>query len=165
MSDDKEKKASYVVHGALTQCPYGTRPSRLTAATSHGVYLRKQPQLNKTDCVCGINIHPMGICTAPTPPPPQPPEPAKQNKSFWMKVKDLFFGKSNINSNTAATQEPAMPTLCVPQIGTQWQNIKPDVLIDGGEALLSTSFLVCAKSGGKIVIVDDGQFQEDRMGE
>ena len=48
-------------------------------------------------------------------------------------------------------------TLCTYFPLTPWLETKEDVFVDGVEALLSTSYLICMK-GGKVKITNDGQY-------
>ncbi len=147
---------SYVVHGAYTICEYGSRPARLIVPMSHGVYLREKAQLNKMDCLPGKNVMSMGVCSAGYSSICAEQENAKnEKKSFsggFMKSGEKQKAKeAQINRATSSV------TICTYMPLTAWLETKEDVFVDGKEALLNTSYLICRK-GGKVTILDDGQY-------
>ncbi|WP_058485599.1 DUF4280 domain-containing protein [Defluviitalea phaphyphila] len=146
------EKMSYVVHGAMVQCEFGSRPGRLIVPKSHGVYLRKKAQIIKTDSKPLVNVQSMGICSAGAQNPVEYEEEKKGKKSIF----SLFFGKKKKKKKVSLED---LACQCIPQIAMDWQNTKEDVLIDGEEAITNKSFLVCMK-GGVITICDDGQLDE-----
>ncbi len=147
---------SYVVHGAYTVCECGSRPARLIVPMSHGVYLRGKAQLNKLDCLPGKNVMSMGVCTAGYSSICEEQENAKNEKKSF----SLSFMKSGEKQKAKEAQinrATSSVTLCTYIPLTAWLETKEDVFVDGKEALLNTSYLICRK-GGKVTILDDGQY-------
>ncbi|HIT87821.1 MAG TPA: DUF4280 domain-containing protein [Candidatus Coprocola pullicola] len=147
---------SYVVHGAYTVCEHGSRKARLIVPISHGVYLRGKAQLNKGDYLPGKNVTPMGVCTAGYSNICAEQEQAKNEKksfsfSFMSKSEKNAAKEAQINRATSSV------TICTYMPLTAWLETKEDVFVDGKEALLNTSYLICTK-GGKVTILDDGQY-------
>lgn len=147
---------SYVVHGAYTICEYGSRPARLIVPMSHGVYLRGKAQLNKLDCLPGKNVTPMGVCTAGYSNICAEQENAKNEKKSFS-ISFMGGGKKQKAKEEQIKRATSSVTVCTYMPLTAWLETKEDVLIDGKEALLNQSYLICRK-GGKVTILDDGQY-------
>jgi len=166
---EKQQQTSYVVHGAQVACFSAekdqetgyekcncSRAGRLIVPLSHGVYLKKKAQLNKKDCIPIVNVQSCGVCSAGM----KKYEEEKQNtkKGFFQSVIELFFVSEEEKAKKKQAIEEAV-ALCEPEIydlEKGWQDTKPDVFIEGEEALLNISYLICAK-GGIIRIIHDGQ--------
>jgi len=156
---DKVFDIRYVVHGAKIHCTYGSTWGRLIVPKSHGVFLRQKAQLNKMDCKAMENITPMGICHSAI----VHAEPTEQvSVSFWQSVAatarsvgSIFFGG---NDREIEVCESEVGSLCTPEIapGICWLYTHEDTLIDGEEALLTSSIITCQKGGGTIGIFPDG---------
>ncbi len=147
---------SYVVHGAFTSCQYGSRPARLIVPMSHGVYLRGKAQLNKNDFLPNINVTPMGVCIAGYANICEQQEQAKnEKKSFSFSF--ISDSEKEASKEELINKATSSATLCTYFPLTPWLETKEDVFVDGVEALLSTSYLICMK-GGKVKITNDGQY-------
>ncbi|WP_017815002.1 DUF4280 domain-containing protein [Paenibacillus shenyangensis] len=121
---------SYVVAGAIISCSCGTQLTRLKVPVSHGVYIRKLPQLNINDYQPGVNIMNFGNCTNQL-------NPAVKNGSV----------------DTNGVQKAP----CIPVITTPWINGKEDVLVESQPAMLNGCTNNCVYAGSLIKVEDDGQ--------
>jgi len=156
---DKVHDIRYVVHGAKIHCMYSSSWGRLIAEKSHGVFLKQKAQLNKMDCKGMVNITPMGICHAAI----VHAEPKEQTDvSFWQavgatvrSVTSIFFRN---NDDEIEVCESEVGAMCEPDIapGVYWQYTHENTLIDGEEALLTSSVITCQRGGGTIGIFPDG---------
>ncbi len=162
---------SYVVHGAQTICEHGTRSARLIVPISHGVYLRNKAQLNRWDYMPTINVNCMGNCVAGYMDICEEQEAKKTEKktfgeSFFSFIDSIFTSKEKKESAKSAQREKAASSVqsCTYDPITTWLDTKEDVLIEGRQALLNTSYVICAK-GGKVIIVDDGQIDREQNSE
>lgn len=121
---------SYVVMGAITECTWGTKESRLILPLSHGVYINGKAQLNIMDFKPFYNILPFGKCKSLV-------NPAVQ-------------------AAIAASNGSVRESVCMPVIVTPWVNGKADNKVAGHDALLCSSTNLCMFCG-LITINDDGQ--------
>lgn len=55
----------YVLHGAITVCPFGRRMSNLVLEEGHGSFIHGGEQLTVSDCVSMVNILDFGGCRNP----------------------------------------------------------------------------------------------------
>lgn len=161
-----ELNDTYVVHTATTTCSMGMRPSCAILNSTHGVYLRQQPQMTVNDSLPMVNVMCFGGCYSMENPSTQAAAAAIQAAvlaecpdTFLDKVMNFFTGGKK-KAQTQAAQEgvPRVVGVCTPTIppGLKWDNGKDGVKTKGESPLLGGAKLRCL-FGGEIEIVDSGQ--------
>ena len=148
---------AYVVRGALLKCRHGSHCRRLNLPRSHGVYVLNHPIMMKTDCVAGtegahINVTTFGICGSPSNP----------NGGSVRLMKEPPRNPDGSFKETGGDYGTISGTPCVPEILGEWEGAHEGTHIglEGQEALLTSSFLVC-RYGGLIEIIRSGQDDSD----
>lgn len=147
---------AYVVRGSLLKCRYGSHCRRMNLPKCHGVYTLKKPLVFKKDCKGGIegaefNITTFGVCRSPS---NQTGENICLKKEAPRGPDGSFTGEEAKGTVTG--------TPCVPDIVGEWEGTHKDAHIglEGEEALVTSSFLVC-RYGGLIEIIRSGQEDSD----
>lgn len=169
-----ELNDTYVVHTATTTCSMGMRPSCAILNSTHGVYLRQQPQMTVNDSLPMVNVMCFGGCYSMENPSTQAAAAAIQAAvlaecpdTFLDKVMNFFTGGKK-KAQTQAAQEgvPRVVGVCTPTIppGLKWDNGKDGVKTKGESPLLGGAKLRCL-FGGEIEIVDSGQVAGDGSAE
>lgn len=121
---------SYVCSTAILKCSFGDCTARLSVYPDRTVFLAGQPMANSSDYISMYNIHPFGKCRTTNYPP--------------------------TGSATSSNHGCLTPMPCVPGTVSEWLNTKPDYIIKGKKALVSSSYCKC-KYGGIISIINNGQ--------
>lgn len=121
---------SYVCSGAVLNCSFGDKSSKLKIYPNRTIFLTEQPMANTSDHTPMYNIGPFGKCHT--------------------------ISYPATGTATAAAHGKLTPMPCVPGTVTEWINGKNDYIIKGKPALLKSSYCRC-QWGGIITIKHDGQ--------
>lgn len=154
---EKERDVTFLVHGAKTICPYGSRPARLIVPKSHGVFLKSKAQLNKKDSKPVVNIQSMGICKLGN---IGEDYEAVDERNWFRRALDTVSSLFRPSRNVSNPDDEIVLDVCActPQVYMDWQNTDAKLFIDNEEALLNISTVQCMKSpNATITIVDNGQ--------
>lgn len=154
---------SYVVHGALLVCQWGSRTSRLVVPLSHGTYLHDMPVMTVTDCRAEANIQGFGYCMNPENPNriakiKEIKENVKKSGGFLSKVMH-FFGMEKEVDGSDLENNILIPCTPVFAAGTEWEPGAGEIRyqINGKCALRVDCQIECIHCGGRIQMIEDGQ--------
>lgn len=165
-----ELNETYVVHTALIRCSMGMRETYLVLEDTHGVYLRRQPQMTINDSAGEVNVRCFGGCYSMENPSTRAEAERIQKEveeacpdTFLDKVMQKFTGgRKEAKTQEAQEGVPRVVGVCTPRIpaGTKWDQGKEGVETKGEEPLLGGAKLRCIY-GGEIEILTSGQVVEE----
>ncbi len=175
-----QQSYSYVLHGAQAYCNFGSRLARLTLDKCHGTYMHDMPIMTTEDTKVQTNIKAFGFCSSM-----DNPERLEAVKAVMKKVEDdknfldymmdgISFLANKVESIFGMDESEdkddkyhgyskdvyeGVTVVCHPLIeaGCRWSGGTDKLQINGKQALNSGCSLVCARGGGVIQIIEDGQ--------